>query len=101
MESVSDNTINALELTILDKTFEDVTAEYQKAMERKDSGLSMQTVDVNGVTMNRYTGKIPGTELNGIIVIFKIRDKTAILQTDSMQFEGDFNALINTISFNA
>ena len=56
---------------------------------------------MNGVTANRYSGKIPNTELNGYILIIKIRDKTAVLQTDSVLFEGDFNKIINTITFNA
>ena len=101
VEAVSDDTVNALRLTIRDKTFEDVSAEYQRIMERKDSGLSVESVEVNGITMNRYTGKIPNTELSGVIVTFKIRDKTAILQTDAEAFVGDFDALLQTITFNA
>ena len=101
VEEVSKDTVNALRLTIQNKTFEDVAAEYQRAMEKKDSGLSVESVEVNGITMNRYTGKIPGTELNGVIVIFKIRDETAVLQTDAEAFINDFNALLDTIKFNA
>ena len=56
---------------------------------------------MNGITMNRYTGVIPNTNLNGVFVVFKIRDKTAILQTDAEQFVGDFDTLLQTISFNA
>ena len=93
--------INALRVTIRDKDFESVAAEYQKAMDKKDANLSMETTTVGGVTANRYTGKIPNTELNGIIVIFKIRDKTAILQTDSVLFKDDFDRLLGTVEFNA
>ena len=75
--------------------------EYQKAMDRKDANLTMQAVTIKDFTANRYTGTIPGTEMSGIIVIFKIRDKTAILQTDSTFFEQDFNTLLETITFNA
>ena len=78
-----------------------MAAEYQKAMNKKDSGLTMESVTVNGITANRYTGKIPGTELSGYIIIFKIRDKTAIIQTDSVLFADDFNKLIETIKVNA
>ena len=84
-----------------DKAFDTVTAEYQKAMEKKDSNLTVSSITVNGATANRYTGTIPDTEFNGIIVIFKIRDKTAVLQTDSVLFEEDFNKLIDTVVFNA
>ena len=101
---VSKNTINALSLTIRDEEFDDVASEYQKKMEHKDSNLTMQAVTINAkqdIPANRYTGTIPGTDFNGIIVIFKIRDKTAVFQTDSQLFEQDFDNLLQTIEFNA
>ena len=99
---VSKNTINALRVFILNKSFEAVAEDYQKAMERRDSNLTMQSVTTaKGITGNRYTGTIPGTELSGFIFIFKIRDKTAILQTDSVLFEGDYNTLLDSVQFNA
>lgn len=101
VNEVGRNTINALRLTIRDAAFDTVVAEYQKYMERKDSNLSVSSVTVAGVAANRYTGRIPDSELEGFIVIFKIRDKTAILQTDSVQFEADFNRLLETVRFNA
>ena len=101
VDAVGKDTINALRVTIRDKSFEEVTAEYQKFMDKKDSGLTVQAVTINGTTANRYTGKIPNTDLSGFIVIFKIRDKTVIMQTDSTLFEGDFNKLLETITFNA
>lgn len=101
VNEVSEETINALRVTVRNASFETVAAEYQKVMERKDSGLTVSSVEVNGITMNRYTGKIPNTDLNGVIVIFKIRDKTAVMQTDADAFVGDFDAILNTITFNA
>ena len=101
VDAVGKETINALRVTIRNKSFEDVAAEYQKAMEKKDANLTVESVTVAGTAANRYTGKIPGTELSGIIVIFKIRDKTVIMQTDSMLFEADFNKLLETVTFNA
>lgn len=101
VDEVSEDTINALRASIVEKSFDDVAKEYQRVMDRPDSGLTVQATTVNGIPMNRYTGKIPNTDLNGFIVIFKIRDKTAILQTDSVLFENDYNALLETITFNA
>lgn len=98
---ISNKNIDALRVTIRNKDFESVAAEYQKAMDKRDSNLSMETITVQGAVANKYTGTIPGTEFNGYIVIFKIRDKTAILQTDSILFKDDFDKLIETISFNA
>lgn len=101
VDPVSNTTINALRLSIRDKSFDEVVAQYQQYVTRKNATLSVQSVTVAGVGANRYTGTIPSTELNGIIVIFKIRDKTVILQTDSMLFETDFNRLLETVQFNA
>jgi len=98
---VSDDTINALRVKILNESFEKVAAEYQKEMDKKDSNLTVESVTFNGITANRYTGTIPDSDLSGYIVIFKIRDKTAILQTDSVFFAEDFNRLLDTIEFNA
>ena len=99
--AVSKDTINALRLTIRNKSFEEVAAEYQKVMERNGSNLTVESVEINGITMNRYRGTIPNTDLNGVIVIFKIRDKTAVMQTDSESFVEDFNKLLQTVTFNA
>ena len=104
VDAVGKDTINALRVTIRDESFDDVVLEYQKVLERNDSGLAVETIafgEDGAITGNRYTGIIPGTELNGYIVIFKIRDKTAVLQTDSVFFKDDFDKLINTITFNA
>ena len=101
VDAVGKDTINALRVTIRNKSFEDVAAEYQKAMEKKDSNLTVEATTVAGVAANRYTGTIPGTDLSGIIVIFKIRDKTVIMQTDSMLFQAEFDKLLETIKFNA
>ena len=98
---VSDSTVNALRVTIRNKSYDDVVAEYQRIMNQKDAGLTVSAITINGAPANRYAGKIPKTDLNGYIVIFKIRDKTAVVQTDSTLFENDFNTLLDTITFNS
>ena len=103
VDAVGDDTINALRVTIRNKGFDEVATEYQRLMDRKDSGLTMEatTIGVNkNIAANRYTGKIPNTDLSGYIVIFKIRDKTVILQTDSVLFAEEYNKLLGTVSFN-
>lgn len=100
VEPISDTTVNSLRVAVLDKGFDDVAAEYQKAIDKKNSTLKVESVTVGGVTATRYTGTIPKTELNGIIVIFKIRDKTVVLRTDSLLFSKDFDALLKTVTFN-
>lgn len=99
VDAVSNTTINALRLTIRDKDFESVSGEYRKAI--SDGKLRVESITVGDATANKYTGTIPGTDLNGYIVIFKIRDKTAVLRTDSVLFSSDFDRLLESISFNA
>ena len=101
VNAVSNNTINALRVTILDKSFEDVVSSYQRYLEKENSGLTVESITVFDAAANRYVGNIPNTDFNGMIVIFKIRDKTAVLQTDSLLFTEDFNNLIETVTFNA
>ncbi len=101
IEPISNTSVNALRVQILDKDFESVTTQYQRYLENKDKSLSVESVTVAGVTANLYSGIIPSTDLNGYILIFKIRDKTAVLRTDSVLFKDDFDKLIETIKFNA
>ena len=64
--------------------------------------MSVESITLkNGATANKYTGTIPNTEFSGYIIVFKIRDKTAILQTDSILFESDFNKILDSVTFNA
>lgn len=102
VEPISGSNINAVRVKILDDDYESIIKKYQRELERKDSDLKVETITVNGVAANRYTGTLPDTDdLNGYVVIFKIRDKTALIQTDSMLFESDFNALLLSVKFNA
>lgn len=101
IEPISNTSINALRLQILDKDFESVTAQYQKYLESKEKPMSMESVTVNGTSASLYTGVLPSTDLNGYILLFKIRDKTAVLRTDSVLFKDDFDKLVQTIKFNA
>ncbi len=103
VDSVGEETINALRVTIIDEDISKITEKYKKEMEKKDSNLTMESVTIgvnNNITANRYTGKIPKTELNGFIIVFKMRDKTAILQTDSVLFRAEFDKLLGTVNFN-
>ena len=97
---VSDTTVNALRVKIVNMSFEVVAATYQSSL--NEGTLSVESVVIgDGVSANYYSGKIPGTELIGYIVIFKIRDKTAILRTDSVLFKEDFEKILGTVTFNA
>lgn len=104
VNEVSNETIAALRVAIRDRAFDDVAGEYQRELEGDEPNLRLESVTIglnNNITANRYTGKIPGTEFTGYIILFKIRDKTVIMQTDSVLFEGDYNTLLSTVEFNA
>ena len=106
VDAVGKDTINALRVSIMNKSYEEIVKQYQKDVDKKDSTLSVQSVTIGdeeagtSVVANRYTGTIPSTDLEGIIVICKIRDKTVIMQTDSLLFQEDFDNLLNTVTFN-
>lgn len=101
IEPIARDTVMALRLSILDTDFEDVTSGYERYLNRKDSPLTVESVTINDSLANLYTGVIPNSDFNGMILIVKIRDKTAVLRTDSMLFEDDFLKLMDTIKFNA
>lgn len=99
IEPVSESTVYALRVSILNKSYESVIAEYQRYIDRGEMGL--EVITVGGATASKYTGTIPNTELSGIIVIFKIRDKTAVMRTDSILYQNDFQTVLSTVRFNA
>ena len=98
---VSNSTVNALRVSILEDSYETVIAKYNKEMAKKSSDLTVETITVGGTTATKYTGTIPSSDLSGYIVIFKIRDKAVILQTDSVLFKADFDRLLSTVTFNS
>ncbi|MBR6505528.1 hypothetical protein IKT18_01640 [Candidatus Saccharibacteria bacterium] len=100
VEAVSGSTVNALRVFILDNAYDNVVGQYKDIVGDEDSNLSVESITVNGSAGLRFTGTIPGTDLNGVIVIFKIRDKTVIMQTDARLFISDFDALLATVHFN-
>lgn len=105
--AVDKETINALRVIIKDKSFDDVASEYQEKLEGEEPTLTVESIslknneDNTDIVANLYSGVLPGTELNGYIVIFKIRDKTVVLQTDSVSFKDIFDKILTTIKFNA
>lgn len=107
--AISSSTPDALRLTISTRSYDEVVNSYRSYVESKNATLSVDTRTIGNAkgtpptqaTANYYTGTIPGTKFTGYIVIFKIRDKTVILQSDSKQFKSDFDKLLTTITFNA
>ena len=104
VNEVSNETLMALRVKILNTPFDDVAKTYQSDLEGETPKLRLESVNIgqdNKIAANKYIGILPGTEFNGFVVVFKIRDKTAIIQTDSVLFEGDYNQLLSSVRFNA
>ncbi len=95
---VDDSTVMALRITIKSEQMDRVLEDYTRKVESGE--MTVSSTVVNGVNVSVYTGKLD-SDLMGIVCIFKIRDKTAILQTDSSNvFRADFERILSTIRFN-
>ena len=96
---VTSSSINALRVIIKDQSYDNYIKQYEEYV--KSGKMSVAVRPINGENANVYTGQLPGTDkLEGIAAVLKVRDKTAILQTDTMVFEQDFYTLLDSVQFN-
>ncbi len=91
------DSLNALRVYIETSTFENVTDRFKNNVERNETTSSV--VSVNGTDATRFDGKLE-RDIVGSAVIFKLRDKTVVFQTDAEIYVEDFNKIIETITFN-
>jgi hypothetical protein len=95
----SSDAIYAIRVFIYTESYDSIISKYSSALE--DGSLTLSTRQVNGTTVNVYTGAIDEKH-NGILTVIKIRDKTVIFQTDSVDvFSDDYDRILSTIKFNA
>lgn len=95
--SVSDNNSRyALHIAIVNDSYEDVLDDYESLV--KKGSLSTTAIKANDKNGTRLDGNF-SKDIRGAAVVFKIRDKTAVIQTDADTFKPDFDALIQTITF--
>ena len=94
---VSTTTINALRVTVSTKTFENSQKTYEDLV--KKGQLSSEIRTVNGESATFYRGTLPN-KLVGAACLIKIRDKTAILQTDAEIFLEDFEKVLTSVTYN-
>ena len=95
---VGDN-INALRVLIKNQPYESYIQQYDG--EVKSGNMTVMVRPINGENANVYTGKLPGTnEYQGIVAVIKVRDKTIVLQTDSMVFAEEFSKILDSVQFN-
>ncbi len=87
----------ALRVTIVDQDYDSVLQQYQPIVKRGDLKSTSSTVgEYIGTRLDGNFSK----DIRGSAVIFKIRDKTLTIRTDSNTFIKDFDALVKTIEFN-
>jgi len=87
----------ALRVTIQEKDYDTVISSYQNLV--KNNSLTASSIKADEQTGTRFDGNLT-KDIKGSAVVFKIRDKTVTLQTDAETFKPDFDALIQTITFN-
>lgn len=95
---VQDETVMALRVSIVNQLTEEVKQDFADKVEGGE--MTVSTTIVNGNNVDVYAGELD-SRLMGIVCVFKIRDKTAIIQTDAMLFKEDFYRVLETIRFNA
>jgi len=88
----------ALHVTIEEKDYDKELTSYDSLVKRGDLKSSSFKVDdaVNGTRLDGSFTK----DIRGFALVFKIRDKTVTIRSDAEVFKGDFDALIQTITFN-
>lgn len=86
----------ALRVAIVNEQYETVIDGYANLVEK--GTLKSSTTKANGETGTRLEGNFT-KDIRGSAVIFKIRDKSVIVQSDADTFKDDFNALVETITF--
>ena len=90
----------ALRFTIKDRQYADVTKPYLSKV--KSNKMTSQTfsADSESISGMRFEGEL-ASNMRGTVVIFKVNDKTVILQTDSDANIEDFEKLLLTLRRNS
>lgn len=88
----------ALRVSIINNQYENVLGSFNERI--KNGFLKASPVNTEGVDGTRLDGAFTGN-VNGAMVLYKIRDKTLEVYTQSQNFMGDFdNTVLKTLEFN-
>lgn len=94
---VSDKWQFALRMTIEDVDYDKVVGRYQNQVKKNELSTSpIQVGLLNGTRLDGFFSE----DIRGAAVIFKVRDKTLTLRTDSNTYMADFDKLVQTIQVN-
>jgi hypothetical protein len=86
----------ALRVSIISQGYNQVLEQYAGLV--KQGKLRSAIVTTSGYDGTRLDGSFSQT-VQGSAVIFKIRDKTLVLRTDSPSFQTDFDNIVKTLDF--
>lgn len=90
----------ALRFIIQNEQIADVQREYDTKVKEGEMTSKVFNADSNRITGTKYEGLIE-ENMRGIVVLIKVNDKTAILQTDAETYRADFEALLTTLRRNS
>lgn len=96
VQPVSTTTINALRVIIYDQSFDNINRTYDSLL--RNGKLSIATRSIGSAVANVYTGTLPNN-IQGIATLFKLRDKTVLIQTDALLFSDEYYKLLDTVTF--
>lgn len=89
---IDDKTIFSLRFSVVSRAYETVLADFSNGI--KNGTLTAQPFTINDYEGMRISGKISDSIGNATIVVFKIREKTLVLRTDSTEFLSDFDNIV-------
>jgi hypothetical protein len=89
--------IYALRVMIYQSSYDDIIDEYAAWVESGDTTSTYITAGQASGT--RYDGYV-AVNTKGSVFIFKLRDKTVVIRTDSEIFKNDFDKLIDSVKYN-
>lgn len=90
----------ALRFSILNRQYDTVQKTYQTKVTSGKMTASVFNADDNKITGIRYEGEIE-KNINGIVVLVKVNDKTAVFQMDADVYRTDFETLLQGLRRNS
>lgn len=95
--SINDDTARyALRFEIVYQSFENIANAYSYRVQDGSLKATSFSADSGKIVGTRYEGMV-GDDIEGILVIAKIDDKTLALQTDFMEYADVFNKILSTL----
>ena len=95
-----DSSRYALRFTILNQQINNVQQQYDQKLEEGTVTSSVFNADNNKISGTKYIGAIE-ENIQGIAVVFKVNDKTVVMQTDAMIYQQDFETLLSKLRRNS